>query len=183
MNIGVLALQGSVAEHLNMIKKLGDNPVEVRDPSDFDLIDALIIPGGESTTLSKTLKIKSIDRLIIEKAKGGMPVWGTCAGLILLSNGENYLNLIDIGVERNGYGTQHQSFESTIEFGNSIANVKFIRAPRIANVGKSVDVIAKLDNEPIACLYKNIFVTTFHPEVTNDITVLLYFKGLIKVAK
>lgn len=179
MKIGVLALQGSVAEHYNMIERGGAIAIEVRDPSDFDNIDALIIPGGESTTLKKIMKIKSLDKIITKKVKDGMPVWGTCAGLILLSSGEGYLNLIDIKAERNAYGTQHQSFSTTIDFGDSKAEVKFIRAPKIVEVGNGVDIVAEINNEPAACIYGNVLVTTFHPEVTKDLSVFLYFTGLI----
>lgn len=179
MVIGVLALQGSVVEHFKMLERGGITAVEVRNPSDFDNIDALIIPGGESTTLVKTMKIKSIDEIIVKKVNEGMPVWGTCAGLILLSRGKEYLNLIDIEVERNGYGTQHQSFSTTIDFGDSKADVKFIRAPKIVKVGDGVDIVSVHGNEPVACISGNVLVTTFHPEVTKDLSVLLYFSGLI----
>lgn len=179
MVIGVLALQGSVLEHCNMLERGGVTAVEVRNPSDFDDIDALIIPGGESTTLVKILKIKSIDKIIVKKVKEGMPVWGTCAGLILLSKGSEYLNLIDVEVERNGYGTQHQSFSTTVDFGDSKANVKFIRAPKIVKVGKDVEIVSVHEDEPVACISGNVLVTTFHPEVTKDLSVLLYFTGLI----
>jgi 5'-phosphate synthase pdxT subunit len=175
VTVGVLALQGSVKEHIDSIELAGDIGVEVRDPVDFESIDALIIPGGESTTILKLLGIKSIDTVLIEKVKNGLPVWGTCAGLIILSS----LGLIDIDIERNGWGAQNFSFIRDIELDGKSSTVSFIRAPRIKRVGEGVKGISFIDNEIVAIKKGSILGTTFHPELGRDLKVYNYFKSFI----
>lgn len=174
MNIGVLALQGSVKEHLEAINRAGDRGVEVRDPLDFNSIDGLIIPGGESTTILKLLKIKGIDSLLVKRICEGLPVWGTCAGLIVLST----LGILDATVIRNGWGSQNFSFHREINFNRNSLVTSFIRAPRIKSVGKEVEVLSLIENEPVAIKCGRVIGTTFHPELGNDLTVYNYFKGL-----
>ncbi len=185
MDIGVLGLQGSVKEHCDSIKSQGDIAVVVRYPEDLDSIDALIIPGGESTTLVRLLKIKDMDSAIILKALSGMPIWGTCAGLILLSSrvedsSLKPLGLIDITARRNGYGTQHDSFTTVIQIQGCSARVRFIRAPRIVYIGDNVKVVTKYEGEVVAATNGKILVTTFHPEVTEDKSFYRYFKTFIE---
>ncbi|QEN03639.1 pyridoxal 5'-phosphate synthase glutaminase subunit PdxT [Thiospirochaeta perfilievii] len=184
MVIGVLALQGSVEEHCNIVLSNCDKTILVKHPSDLNKIDALIIPGGESTTLIRLLKIKGLDRALVEASNRGLKIWGTCAGLILLSkkilcNSFSPLGLIDIVVDRNGYGSQVDSFETEIDFFNNKSKVRFIRAPKIVELGSSIEVLSIYNGEPIAVRSKNIFVTSFHPEVTNNDTFYKYFKSLI----
>ncbi|MBN2616732.1 MAG: pyridoxal 5'-phosphate synthase glutaminase subunit PdxT, partial [Spirochaetales bacterium] len=137
----------------------------------------LVIPGGESTTLNKLLKIKKLDEGIIEHSYKGLHLWGTCAGLIILANN---LKLIELDIERNAYGSQINSFSSKIKFCNDNISVKFIRAPKIVNVGKNVDVLSVHNGDVIAVSNKNVFATTFHPEVTLDDTVYNYFTSRIR---
>lgn len=188
MTIGVLALQGSVEEHINMIEKSGDTALPVRYPDELSRVDALIIPGGESTTLTKVLKIKSMDKAIKDRALQGLPVWGTCAGLILLSSSVDHervepLGLIDIDTARNGYGTQIDSFTATVNLNGEESVVKFIRAPKIIRTGKDVEVVTTYKNEIVAAMSKNILVTAFHPEVTEDKNFLKLFKSIIEKQK
>ena len=200
MKIGILGIQGSVKEHFEALKKLakgeksrGDSkiePVLVKSVSDLAKIKGLIIPGGESTTIGKLLKKFGLGDEIIKRVKKGMPVWGTCAGAILLAkkivgeHGADTLGLMDISIERNGYGRQADSFEMQIEFdlapaaarfGNSIIPGVFIRAPKIVSAGKGVTVLARYKGEIIAARQKNILITTFHPELTDDLKVHKYF--------
>ena len=184
MLIGVLALQGSVKEHCDIIELSGDSFLLVKNREDLDKIDGLIIPGGESTTLIRLLKIKDMDRAIIESFNNGLKIWGTCAGLILLSktlkcNSFEPLGLIDITVDRNGYGTQLDSFEAEVILENKKSNVRFIRAPRILNHGDDIKVLSLWKKEVVAVESKNIMVTTFHPEVTDNRDFYNYFKSLI----
>ncbi len=175
VNIGVLALQGSVEEHCRMIKKSGDSPILVRYPRDLDNIQGLIIPGGESTTLLKLLKIKKMDEAITLSANKGLPIWGTCAGLILLSS----MNIIDIEIRRNGFGSQAQSFDGIVGILDKKAFVRFIRAPRIISLGAGVTCLSRYNSEIVAAVSNKIMVTTFHPEVTEDKSFYSYFKSLV----
>lgn len=186
MTVGVLGLQGSVKEHCDSVNEFGDQSVVVRYPEDLENIDALIIPGGESTTLLKLLKIKDMDRAIKKKALSGLPIWGTCAGLILLSrkvddNSVEPLNLIDIITKRNGYGNQHDSFTADLTVKGEIANVRFIRAPKILECGPGVKELAHYNNSCVAASFKKILVTTFHPEVTGDKYFYKYFRSFIEM--
>jgi pyridoxal 5'-phosphate synthase pdxT subunit len=157
MNIGVLALQGDVSEHLSVLKSLGTYCSEVRTGKELVLVDALIIPGGESTTLSKLLSRIGLDKEIIERVKKGMPVFGTCAGLILLAR----YGLIDVTVERNAYGRQLDSFEAEVRD----SRVAFIRAPKITSVDDTVEILSVYDGNVVFCKQKNVLVSSFHPEV------------------
>lgn len=184
MFIGVLALQGSVKEHCDIIELSGDSYVPVKNRTDLDKIDGLIIPGGESTTLIRLLKIKGMDRAIIEGFNNGLKIWGTCAGLILLSrtlkcSSFKPLGLIDIAVDRNGYGTQLNSFEAHVLLENKKSNVRFIRAPRIINYGDDIKVLSLWNEEVVAVRSNSVMVTTFHPEVTGNRDFYYYFKSMI----
>ena len=172
MNIGVLALQGDISEHLSVLKKLGAYGSEVRTGKELVLVDALVIPGGESTTLQKLLSRSGLDKEIVSRVKSGMPVFGTCAGLILLSK----YGLIDVSVERNAYGRQLDSFETEIK-GSKVA---FIRAPKITSVGDTVEILSVYDGNIVFCKQKNVLACSFHPEVFGETVFHEMFLDMVK---
>jgi 5'-phosphate synthase pdxT subunit len=187
--IGVLALQGGFLEHLVAIRILGAIAREVRLPSDFVGIDALIIPGGESTTIAKMMDLYELRKPISDFADQGHPVWGTCAGLIMLSidnidEEPETLSLIDISVQRNAYGRQLESFITDLKssiFSEKIFQGVFIRAPIISRVGQGVQVLSELkDKSPVAVRQNNIIGTTFHPELTDDYRYHEYFLSMLE---
>lgn len=186
MKIGVLDIQGSVEEHFYALKALEIEPVLVKKSGDFKEIRGLILPGGESTTIGKLLKWFDLKKQIIKYAKKGMPIWGTCAGAILLAKkitGEqkaDTLKLMDITIERNAYGRQLDSFETQLEFDGCIVPGVFIRAPKIAAIGKNVKILAKYKDEIVAVREKNLLATNFHPELTKDKSVHGYFVQMCK---
>ena len=176
VRIGVLALQGDFAEHGHMLSRLDAEPVEVRQPSDMDGIDGLIIPGGESTTIGKLMVRYGFQEPIRGLANAGKPLWGTCAGLILMARDvgrrQPVLNLLDITVERNAFGRQTDSFETDLEIeglsGGPFPAV-FIRAPVVRAVGPGVQVLSRLDDGTIVAVRRGrLFGTAFHPELTGD---------------
>jgi 5'-phosphate synthase pdxT subunit len=185
--IGVLALQGDVIEHIKMLQGIGAEAVEVRTPEDLARVDALIIPGGESTTIGKLAAEYGLDRAIPSRVKEGMPVYGTCAGMIALSkeaqNGEPpLLRLMNITVRRNAYGRQVDSFETDLNvpaLGSPPLHAVFIRAPVIEHVGADVDVLASLGGKPVLARQANILVSAFHPELTADDRVHRYFVDML----
>ena len=184
MNIGVLALQGSVAEHLKMIRSVNKkiNAVPVKTIDELASVDGLIIPGGESTTLRKLMDDFDLFTPVRERIVAGMPVWGTCAGLILLANrveGElPYFSLLDAEVKRNAYGRQIDSFVTEGDFDGMYINMVFIRAPQITRVGDGVEVLAEYGGKPVAVRQDTILATAFHPEMTKDNRVHKYFIGM-----
>ena len=177
MKVGVLALQGAFKLHVQALKRLGVEAIEVRTLENFEASQALIIPGGESTTMAFLLESSGIFEALQERSNNGMPILGTCAGMILLSskitdgrNDQKPLKLIDIEVRRNGYGRQIDSFESDLMvkgFENFFKGV-FIRAPLVESVGENVDVLAELNGQPIMCRQESTIVTSFHPELADD---------------
>ena len=183
MKVGVLSLQGGVIEHLNQIRALGHIGVEVKKEKDLNDIDAIILPGGESTTIGKLLKVTGLIEPLKEKIKNGLPTWGTCAGMILLANEIedeelNHLQLMDIKVRRNAFGTQIDSFKTKKvidEVSNEEIELVFIRAPYITEVKENVKVLCEVDKKIVAAKQNNIIVTSFHPELTNDLRFLKYF--------
>ncbi len=185
MNIGVLALQGSVKEHMKMItsvnKKIG--VVAVRTVDELAAVDGLIIPGGESTTLRRLMDSFGLTTPVRERILAGMPVWGTCAGLILLANrieGEtSCLGVLDIDVKRNAYGRQIDSFVADEDFAGMYMPMVFIRAPKITRVGEGVEVLGEHDGDPVAVRCGNILATAFHPEMTRDNRAHKYFISMI----
>ena len=194
MKIGVLALQGAFAEHRKMLEKLGIESFEIRKKSDLSNavnnndIDGLIIPGGESTVIGKLLYdldlFDDIKKLILE----GLPVFGTCAGLILLAkeienDSRTYLGAMDIKVRRNAYGRQLGSFFTESEFkGVGVIPMTFIRAPYISSVGKNVEVLSEVDGNVVAARENNILVTSYHPELNDDLKVHKFFAEMCKRA-
>ena len=177
MKIGVLALQGAFKLHVQALERLGVEALEVRSLQDFDDSEALIIPGGESTTMSFLLESSGIFDSLKECSTDGMPILGTCAGMILLSSkitdgrsDQKSLGLIDIEVRRNGYGRQIDSFESDLlieGFDNSFRGV-FIRAPLVESVSEGVEVLAEINGHPVMCRQDSTIVTSFHPELADD---------------
>ena len=195
MKIGVLALQGAFAEHIKMLEKLGIESFEIRKKSDLSNavnnndVDGLIIPGGESTVIGKLLYdldlFDDIKKLILK----GLPVVGTCAGLILLAkeienDNRTYLGAMDIKVRRNAYGRQLGSFFTESEFkGLGVIPMTFIRAPYISSVGKKVEILSEVDGNIVAAKENNILVTSYHPELNDDLRVHEFFIEMCKKAK
>lgn len=183
MNVGVLAFQGGVEEHLNAIKKIGHNGIEVKKDDDLNKIDALILPGGESTTIGRLLNVTGLINPLKEKIKAGLPTWGTCAGMILLAkeienDNRRHLGLMDIKVRRNAFGTQIDSFTSKKiipDVSQTEIELVFIRAPFITDVKDNVKVLCTVDNNIVAARQDNMLATSFHPELTNNLTFLEYF--------
>jgi len=187
MRIGILALQGNVKEHACMLKKTGAQPVIVKKPIDLDNIYGLILPGGESTTISKLLKNQGLDKEIKRKYYEGMPIYGTCAGAILLARniiGEKLptLDLLNISIKRNYYGRQLDSFETPLKIKNFSQPFKgiFIRAPVIQSVHNGVEVMAEFDNVPVLVKKENLLASTFHPELTKDVRIHQYFVNMVE---
>jgi len=175
MKIGVLAIQGDFAAHLRVLAKSGVDRIEVRDQRALQCAGGLIIPGGESTTLLKIINEENLAGSIRQFALSGKPVFGTCAGAILLASevlnpSQESLDLINISVERNAYGRQVDSFIETLDssLGESPLEAVFIRAPKILSIGRDVEVLAKLKGEPVLVREGKILAATFHPELTED---------------
>ena len=187
--IGVLALQGDFAEHVQVLDAVGGRARQVRDANQLDGLDGLIIPGGESTTIGMLMERYDLVDPIRDLAKHGVPIWGTCAGLILMARDvgrqQPLLELIDMSVERNAFGRQLESFEVSVDIegisGGGFPAV-FIRAPRVVSVGDDVEVLARLDDGSIVAVrQKNLLGTAFHPELTYDLRLHSYFVGMTEV--
>jgi 5'-phosphate synthase pdxT subunit len=174
--IGVLAVQGNFREHAAMLRRLGADPVEVRKPEQLVGLAGLVVPGGESTTFMRLMRLYGLDEAV--RSFGG-PMLGTCAGMIVLDR--NHLGLVDLEVERNGYGRQVASFEADLELGDGepLRGV-FIRAPRVRDVGGGVEVLAELDGEPVLLREGRFVVASFHPELTEDTRVHERFLELVE---
>jgi 5'-phosphate synthase pdxT subunit len=165
LRIGVLAVQGNFREHVAMLRRLGADVVEVRKPEELAGLDGLVIPGGESTTFTRLMDLYGLDDAIREF---GGPVFGTCAGMIVLDR--DHLGLVDVGVRRNAFGRQVASFETDIELpaGGPPLRAVFIRAPWIDEVGPGVEVLAEVDGHPVLARDGRFLVAAFHPELTDD---------------
>jgi pyridoxal 5'-phosphate synthase pdxT subunit len=184
VRIGVLALQGAFREHILAVEALDAAAVAVRLPHQLDDCDGLIIPGGESTAISKLMATYGFYEPIAERHAAGMAVWGTCAGAILIAKeiadgieGQRGLDLMDIAVRRNAYGRQTESFEVDLDFahiGEAYRGV-FIRAPRIESVGAGIEVLATHGDQVVAARQGRLMATTFHPELTGDPRIHRYF--------
>lgn len=179
MRVGVLALQGAYREHMHVLYRLKVETILIKSNEDLGKIDALIIPGGESTAMGKLLDSFKMKTALATRIRDGLPVWGTCAGMILLASdiGEeaSHLDAIDIKVKRNGYGRQLGSFETQGYFNGQSIPMTFIRAPYIEKIGKGVEILSTVDGKIVAAQWKNVLVTAFHPEITEDRTVVKYF--------
>lgn len=190
MKIGILALQGAFAEHERVLERLGVENVELRNLEDFQKyqkeLSGLILPGGESTTMGKLLRDQDMLIPIREAILSGLPVFGTCAGLILLakeitSQDESHLGTMDMVVERNAYGRQLGSFYTEAECkGVGKIPMTFIRGPIISSVGEDVEILATVDNQIVAAQEKNMLVTSFHPELNDDVRLHQYFIKMCK---
>ncbi|HEV2685007.1 MAG TPA: pyridoxal 5'-phosphate synthase glutaminase subunit PdxT [Actinomycetota bacterium] len=175
MKVGVLALQGDFEAHARAVHSAGGDPFEVRTPSELASADALIIPGGESTTIRKLAMNYGLLEPLRERAREGVPIFGTCAGMIVcaraITDGEEpILGVVDIDVRRNAYGRQVQSFEADIDVaGIGEMRAVFIRAPRVERVGEDVDVLATHHGEPVVVRQGRVLLAAFHPELTDDV--------------
>jgi len=189
MRIGVLALQGAFAEHISVLRKLSVEAVEIRLPEQLAGLDGLIIPGGESTSITLLMHNYQLAREIQRLAKSGFPIFGTCAGMIVLARqlsndgGVTPLGAIDVAVSRNAFGRQVDSFETALKIpavGDDPFTCVFIRAPRIESVGDKVEVLATLaDGTIVAARQGNLLVTSFHPELTADTRLHEYFLDMV----
>jgi 5'-phosphate synthase pdxT subunit len=183
VKVGVLALQGDVREHARVFAELGASPVEVRTPSDLAGVDVLAIPGGESTTISKLARSAGLVEPIVERAREGMPMLGTCAGMIVMAERvdglEPLLALVDITVRRNAYGRQVDSFEADLDVEGVDHSVRgvFIRAPVVEDVGAEVCVLAELGGRPVVLEQGNLVVASFHPELVGETRLHAYVLG------
>jgi 5'-phosphate synthase pdxT subunit len=185
MKVGVLALQGDVREHISALLACGVEAVAVRRAEEIEAVDALVLPGGESTTIAQLAEVFGIFELIRNKIKNGMPVYGSCAGMILLADqildskeGQKSFGGLDITVRRNAFGRQVDSFESDISFNDGseqLIRAVFIRAPWVEKVSDSVEVLASVDTHPVAVRSKTALATSFHPELTGDLRIHRYF--------
>jgi len=177
MKVGVLALQGAFARHLQVLGGLGAATTEVRTTNDLFEVDALVLPGGESTTMSMLLDSSGLHDAVAERITKGMPVLGTCAGMILLARqvtdgrpDQRSFAAIDIDVQRNGYGRQVDSFEADLDVSGLDEPFQgvFIRAPVVDWVGDGVEVLATVDGRPVLCRQRAVVVASFHPEMSGD---------------
>lgn len=188
MNIGILAVQGAFAEHENCLRQLGVNYKEIRKKEDLRSasFDGLILPGGESTVMGKLTKELGIFDEMQAMVQGGMPVFGTCAGLLLLAkeienDNRQYFACMDVVAKRNAYGRQLGSFSIEQEMkGIGTVPMVFIRAPYIKSAGKAVEILAAVDGKIVAAKERNMLVTAFHPELTADLSVHSYFLDMIR---
>jgi 5'-phosphate synthase pdxT subunit len=177
LRIGILAVQGNVREHAAMLRGLGADPVEVRKPEQLAELDGLIIPGGESTAIGRLVRLYGLEEAIRSFER---PIFGTCAGMILLDR--RHLGLLDLEVSRNAYGRQVASFEADLQLEGEeepLCGV-FIRAPRVTDAGPEVEVLAELDGEPVLLRQGRLLVASFHPELTTDARVHERFLGLVR---
>jgi 5'-phosphate synthase pdxT subunit len=185
MKVGVLALQGDYREHIDSLIACGVDPINVRRPGEIDAIDALVLPGGESTTIAQLAEVFGIHTQIKARIAAGMPVYGSCAGMILLANeildakdGQKSFGGLDITVRRNAFGRQVDSFESDIAFDDGspdLIRAVFIRAPRVERVGDQVQVLASVGSHAVAVRSQTLLATSFHPEITGDHRIHRYF--------
>jgi len=179
MKIGVLALQGNFREHAAMLRRLGADAVEVRKPEQLEGLDGLVVPGGESTTFMRLMRLYGLEDAIRDFQQ---PVFGTCAGLIVLDR--EHLGLVDVEVARNAYGRQVFSFEADLHLAGENEPLRgvFIRAPQVEATGSDVEVLAELDGKPVLLRQGRFLVATFHPELTDDTRVHELFLDAVREA-
>jgi 5'-phosphate synthase pdxT subunit len=187
--VGVLALQGAVARHAEVLQALGAHPVPVRTPEDLAGIEAIVLPGGESTTISRLLETSGLFDPLAERLADGLPALGTCAGMILLAAeildgrpDQRCFGAVDVGVRRNAFGRQVDSFEADLRIdglaGGNFPAV-FIRAPVVERVGEAVEVLARVGDRPVLCRQGRVLVAAFHPELSEDLR--LHQRFLVEV--
>jgi 5'-phosphate synthase pdxT subunit len=182
MKIGVLALQGDFREHIAAVIQAGHEASSVRRPEELAYIDALILPGGESTTIALLSRTYQLIEPIRERITEGMPVYGSCAGMILLADrvidgieNQETIGGINMSVRRNAFGRQVESFEGEIDFAGSAVHGVFIRAPWVEEIGPDEEVLASFNGHPVAVREGKLLATSFHPELTGDLTVHQFF--------
>ena len=195
--VGVLALQGDVREHVAALQRCGADPVLVRRPAELAAVDALVLPGGESTAISKLLEVFELLEPLRARLRDGMPAYGSCAGMILLASevldtrpDARHLSGIDMTVRRNAFGRQVDSFETDLDFAgldDGPVRAVFIRAPWVERVGDGVQVLATVPSGPsagrvVAVRQGHVLATSFHPEVTGDLRVHRMFVGMVRAA-
>lgn len=190
--IGVLALQGAVTPHLDILRSLGATTLEVRTPEELAQVDALVLPGGESTTMSRLLFLNLLTDPLAERLAGGMAVLGTCAGMILLASevldgrpDQRTFGAIDIAVRRNAFGRQVDSFEADLDIDGidgPPVHAVFIRAPFVERVGAGVEVLASVGGHPVCCRQGPVVVTAFHPELADDPRIHESFLSMVDTA-
>jgi 5'-phosphate synthase pdxT subunit len=190
MKVGILALQGAVEAHAVALRGLGAAPVEVRRPADLDQVDALVLPGGESTTMSRLLDRTGLFEPVADRLAGGMPALGTCAGMILLAArvldgrpDQRGFGVVDITVRRNAFGRQVDSFETDLPVAGIApperpVHAVFIRAPFVEAAGPAVEVLATVDGHPVCARQGSVLVTAFHPELSGDVRIHESFLSL-----
>ena len=187
--IGVLALQGAFAAHATALQRLGASTAEVRVAVDLEQCDALVLPGGESTTMSQLLETSQLFDPLAKRIAAGMPVFGTCAGMILLSRGiadgrpdQRSFAALDIDVQRNGFGRQLDSFETEIDVHglDRAFHAVFIRAPRISRIGSEIETLATHGGEPVLVRSKTVMAASFHPELADDDRVHQLFLNMVQ---
>ena len=166
--VGVLALQGGFEAHAKTLRDLGATAREVRTPEDLEGLDALVIPGGESTTITLGLEREGLTEPLLEFVRSGKPTLGTCAGMIMLDR--DHLGVLDVEVRRNAFGRQLASFETELMFEGAPLHAVFIRAPWVEKAGPEVEVLAEVDGHPVAVRQDNILAVAFHPELSGDLT-------------
>ena len=179
LRIGVLAVQGNFREHAAVLRRLGAEPVEVRLPEELEGLDGLIVPGGESTAIARLMRLYDLDEAV---RRFGGPIFGTCAGMIMLDR--EHLGLGDFRVERNAWGRQVHSFEADLDIGHGDEPVRavFIRAPWIEDAGPGVEVLAEVDGHPVLARDGRLLVAAFHPELTDDTRIHELFLNLVREA-
>ncbi len=189
IRVGVLSLQGAFAKHISMLQECAVGAVEVKTPSQLAGLNGLIIPGGESSTISKLLDLNHLRQPLAEALGDGLPVFGTCAGMILLARevldgrpDQLSFGALDITVRRNGYGRQLDSFEADLDVSGLDAPFRavFIRAPKVETVGESVEVLARANDSPVLVRSGSILASAFHPELTDDVRLHQLFLALLQ---
>jgi 5'-phosphate synthase pdxT subunit len=189
MRVGVLALQGTFIEHIGALRKLGVEAPPIRLPHEFDTLDGLIIPGGESTTMLRLMESFGLIQTIKEMARDGLPIWGTCAGMVLLAKDvSNYemetLGLMDAKVKRNAFGSQVDSFEADLDIplvGEEPYHAIFIRAPIIEEAKPGVEILSHLPSGTVVAIRQNqLLACAFHPEFTDDLRFHSYFLNMVR---
>ena len=176
--VGILAMQGAFDAHYKTVAACSASPFYIKKPEDLEQAQAIILPGGESTTQFDMLKKANLNEALIDFAKKDFPIFATCAGVILLAR----LNLLAVSIERNAYGSQKYSFETLLQIpklGDTPFEGIFIRAPKLSKLNKDLEILSDFKNDPVLIKSKNILAATFHPELTNDLRLHKYFLELL----
>jgi pyridoxal 5'-phosphate synthase pdxT subunit len=175
LRIGILAVQGNFREHAAVLRRLGAEPVEVRLPEQLDGLDGLVIPGGESTAIARLMRLYGLDEAVREF---GGPIFGTCAGMIVLDR--DHLGIGDYGTRRNAFGRQVHSFEADLDIGDEPLRAVFIRAPWLEDAGPDVEVLAEVDGHAVLAREGRLLVAAFHPELTDDTRIHERFLKIVR---